>query len=147
MSSNPPPANVPDPDFPQLVLQLRARLHRYCARMTGSVLDGEHVVQDTLVKANGSYDAAAVHNVEAWLFRIAHNTAMDLLRRRKREQAVFTDDDVEAAAAVDSQSEADRRHVATAALRTFMRLPPAHRSSVILADVLGYAVDEAAAVM
>jgi RNA polymerase sigma-70 factor (ECF subfamily) len=145
--TEPPPPTVPDPDFPQLVLQLRARLHRYCSRMTGSVLDGEDVVQDTLVKANQSYDAAAVRDVEAWLFRIAHNTAMDLLRRRKREQAVFTDDDVEAMAAADTDAEADRRHVATAALRTFMRLPPAQRSSVILADVLGYALDEAAGVM
>jgi RNA polymerase sigma-70 factor (ECF subfamily) len=72
---------------------------------------------------------------------------MDLLRRRKREQAVFTDDDIDALATADSQAEADRRHVATVALRTFMRLPPAQRSSVILADVLGYTVDEAAGVM
>lgn len=140
-----PPA--PDPDFPQLMAQLRARLHRYCARMTGSMLDGEDVVQETLIKANASYDAQAVQNVEGWLFRIAHNAAMDLLRRRSREQAVFADDeDVEAIA--DAQAEpADRRHVATAALRTFMRLPPAQRSTVILADVLGYALEEAAGVM
>jgi len=136
----------PDPDFPQLMAQLRARLHRYCARMTGSMLDGEDVVQDTLIKANASYDAQAVQNVEAWLFRIAHNAAMDFLRRRQREQAVFAEDDVDAVA--DDQAEpADRRHVATAALRTFMRLAPAQRSAVILADVLGYALDEAAGVM
>jgi len=136
---------IPDPDFPQLMSQLRARLHRYCARMTGSMLDGEDVVQETLIKANESYDAQAVQNVEGWLFRIAHNAAMDFLRRRSREQAVFTDEDVEAM--VDTQAEADRRHVATAALRTFMRLPPAQRSTVILVDVLGYALDEAADVM
>mgnify|MGYP000656177736 CR=1 FL=1 len=78
----PSATNIPDPDFPQLMAQLRARLHRYCARMTGSVLDGEDVVQETLIKANDSYDAQAIQNVEGWLFRIAHNTAMDLLRRR-----------------------------------------------------------------
>ena len=147
MEPTPPPASLPDPDFPQLVLQLRARLHRYCSRMTGSVLDGEDVVQDTLVKANECFDAASVRNVEAWLFRIAHNTAMDLLRRRKREQAVFADDDVEELPGVDADAAAERRHVATTALRTFMRLPPVQRSSVILADVLGYGLDEAAGVM
>jgi RNA polymerase sigma-70 factor, ECF subfamily len=136
---------LPDPDFPQLMGQLRARLHRYCARMTGSMLDGEDVVQDTLIKAHESYDAQALRNVEGWLFRIAHNTAMDLLRRRSREHAVFADEDVETL--IDTGEEADRRHVATAALRTFMRLPPAQRSTVILADVLGYALDEAADVM
>jgi RNA polymerase sigma-70 factor (ECF subfamily) len=142
---NPADLTIPDPDFPQLMAQLRARLHRYCARMTGSVLDGEDVVQDTLIKANERYDAQSVQNVEGWLFRIAHNACMDFLRRRTREQAVFADGDVEALA--DDDAEADRRHVATAALRTFMRLPPAQRSTVILADVLGYALEEAAEVM
>jgi RNA polymerase sigma-70 factor, ECF subfamily len=136
---------IPDPDFPQLMTQLRARLHRYCARMTGSMLDGEDVVQETLIKANESYDADTVQHVEGWLFRIAHNTAMDFLRRRAREQDVFADEDVEAIA--DVAAEADRRHVATTALRTFMRLAPAQRSAVILADVLGYALDEAAGVV
>jgi RNA polymerase sigma-70 factor (ECF subfamily) len=125
--------------------QLRARLRRYCARMTGSMLDGEDVVQETLIKANERYDAQSVQNVEGWLFRIAHNTAMDFLRRRTREEAVFADEDVEAQ--IDTQAEADRRYVATAALRTFMRLPPAQRSTVILADVLGYALEEAAEVI
>jgi RNA polymerase sigma-70 factor (ECF subfamily) len=142
---NPAGLTLPDPDFPQLITQLRARLHRYCARMTGSVLDGEDLVQETLIKANESYDAKSVLNVEGWLFRIAHNACMDFLRRRKREQAVFADADVEALA--DTGAEADRRHVATAALRTFMRLPPAQRGTVILADVLGYALGEAANVM
>jgi RNA polymerase sigma-70 factor (ECF subfamily) len=79
-----------------------------------------------------------VQNVEGWLFRIAHNTAMDFLPRRTREQAVFAAEDVEAQ--IDTQAEADRRHVATAALRTFMRLPPAQRSTVILADVMSATV-------
>jgi len=141
-----PDPPIPDPDFPQLITQLRARLHRYCARMTGSMLDGEDVVQETLIKANESFDAQTVHNVEGWLFRIAHNTAMDFLRKRRREDAVFTDEDVDAIA--DTQADpADRRHVAAAALRTFMRLAPAQRATVILADVLGYALEEAAQVL
>ena len=35
----------------QLMAQLRPRLHRYCARMVGSVFDGEDIVQDALAKA------------------------------------------------------------------------------------------------
>ena len=37
--------------FMDLVAELRPELHRYCARMTGSVFDGEDVIQDTLAKA------------------------------------------------------------------------------------------------
>ena len=142
------PSDIPDPDFPQLMGQLRARLHRYCARMTGSVLDGEDIVQETLIKANESYDARTVQNVEGWLFRIAHNAAMDFLRKRAREKALFDDDESDAVkAAPDPDAQADRRLVAGAALRTFMRLAPAQRSAVILADVLGYEAEEAAKVM
>jgi RNA polymerase sigma-70 factor (ECF subfamily) len=149
-------SDIPDPDFPQLMLQVRARLHRYCARMTGSVLDGEDIVQETLIKANENYDATRVQNVEGWLFRIAHNTAMDFLRKRARDQAVFDDgksaldDDAASTAvelAVDPHASADSRVVATAALRTFMRLASAQRSAVILTDVLGYEAEEAAQVM
>lgn len=141
------PGDIPDPDFPQLMGQLRARLHRYCARMVGSILDGEDIVQETLVKANESYDAQRVQNVEGWLFRIAHNAAMDFLRKRAREQALFDDASDASDAAPDPDAHADRRIVAGAALRTFMRLAPAQRSAVILADVLGYEAEEAATVM
>jgi RNA polymerase sigma-70 factor (ECF subfamily) len=141
------PSDLPDPDFPQLMGQLRARLHRYCARMVGSVLDGEDIVQETLIKANESYDAQQVQNVEGWLFRIAHNTAMDFLRKRAREQQLFDADSDAPDTTPDPNEQADRRIVAGAALRTFMRLAPAQRSAVILADVLGYEADEAAKVM
>ena len=37
--------------FLETVTQLRPRLHRYCTRMTGSVMDGEDVVQEALFEA------------------------------------------------------------------------------------------------
>jgi RNA polymerase sigma-70 factor, ECF subfamily len=156
METFPYASDIPDPDFPQLMLQLRARLHRYCARMTGSVLDGEDILQETLIKANASYNVQTVQHVEGWLFRIAHNTAMDFLRKRARDQAVF-DEDKSAFAddaagmaidlAADPHASADSRVVATTALRSFMRLAPAQRSAVILTDVLGYEAEETAQVM
>ncbi|HEY3890828.1 MAG TPA: RNA polymerase sigma factor, partial [Bradyrhizobium sp.] len=61
-----------------LLVAMRPKLHRYCARMVGSVIDGEDVLQDALIKAVESFPAAApLGNPEGWLFRIAHNTALD----------------------------------------------------------------------
>jgi len=37
--------------FLETITQLRPRLHRYCSRMTGSVMDGEDVMQDALFEA------------------------------------------------------------------------------------------------
>lgn len=65
----------------QLLAEMRPRLHRYCARMSGSVIDGEDIVQEALMKAfaaRGSLDA--LDNPRAWLYRIAHNATLDFLR-------------------------------------------------------------------
>jgi len=70
-----------------LLAEMRPMLHRYCARMTGSVIDGEDVLQDALIKAVESWaSAGAIGNPRGWLFRIAQNTALDFLRRRNRQQ-------------------------------------------------------------
>jgi RNA polymerase sigma-70 factor, ECF subfamily len=137
--------------FDELLGRLRPKLHRYCARMTGSVVDGEDVVQEALVKAIGAFapsfaeagqpgEGGAIANPESWLFRIAHNAALDFLRRRARHEAVRADEDPDMIA--DAASEVERRQAAAASLRTFMRLTVAQRSSVILMDVLGYSLEE-----
>ncbi|TJX43832.1 MAG: RNA polymerase sigma factor, partial [Mesorhizobium sp.] len=60
--------------FLETVSHLRARLHSYCARMTGSALDGEDIMQEALFEAYRKIelldDAQALR---PWLFRIAHN--------------------------------------------------------------------------
>src|ERR1700744_2335232 len=76
-------------DLEPLLVAMRPRLHRYCARMVGSVIDGEDVLQDALIKAVEARPAAGtITNPEGWLFRIAHNTALDFLRRRRRQNAL-----------------------------------------------------------
>ena len=66
---------------------MRPKLHRYCARMVGSVIDGDDVVQDALIKAVESFASAGpIGNPQGWLFRITHNTALDFLRRRSRQE-------------------------------------------------------------
>src|SRR6201996_4460741 len=132
--------------FNSLLVRMRPRLHRYCARMTGSVIDGGDVLQDALIKAVEAFvSAGPIGNPEAWLFRIAHNTALDFLRRRRREGALQSAEELEMIA--DPADNVASRQIAGASLRTFMRLPVAQRSSVILADVLGCSLNEVCDVM
>src|ERR671936_2489060 len=80
--------------FERLLGELRPRLHRYCARMTGSVIDGEDVVQETMLKAMEAAPAAGpIANPEGWLFRIAYHAALDFLRRRAREETRHSNED------------------------------------------------------
>jgi RNA polymerase sigma-70 factor (ECF subfamily) len=144
MTSNPDAS--PAADLDRLLVAMRTRLHRYCARMVGSAIDGEDVLQDALIKAvEASRVAGVIGNPEGWLFRIAHNTALDHLRRRKRQQALLAAEEVDMIA--DQLDAVASRQIARASLRTFMRLPVAQRSSVILMDVLGCSLQEVSHVM
>jgi RNA polymerase sigma-70 factor (ECF subfamily) len=133
-------------DLEPLLVAMRPRLHRYCARMVGSVIDGEDVLQDALIKAVEARPAAgAIANPEGWLFRIVHNTALDFLRRRSRQDALRSGEEVEMIA--DQLDAIASRQIASASLRTFMQLPVAQRASVILMDVLGCSLQEVCEIM
>jgi RNA polymerase sigma-70 factor, ECF subfamily len=125
--------------FDRVLSELRPKLHRYCARMAGSAIDGEDIVQEAAVKAIEAFpEIGSINNVEGWLIRIAHNAALDFLRRRARQEGLHSDEDLEMI--IDPTSSADDRLTVATSLQTFMRLPVAQRSTVILMDVLGYSV-------
>jgi RNA polymerase sigma-70 factor (ECF subfamily) len=131
------------PEFEQLVAEMRPKLHRYCARMTGSVIDGEDVVQDALLKAFAARASLeGVANPRGWLFRVAHNTALDFLRRSAREP-VLESDAVLDMIAVPEAPDAD---VVSMSVRRFMRLPTLQRAAVILKDVLGHTLEDVASI-
>ncbi|MBB6410407.1 sigma-70 family RNA polymerase sigma factor [Mesorhizobium sangaii] len=138
------PGDIREP-FDRLFGELRPKLHRYCARMTGSAIDGEDVLQEALAKAFEALPSTGpIANPEGWLFRIAHNAALDFLRRRAREKAI-SDEDPDMI--VDPANPTVDRQAAAAGLHTFMRLPVAQRSSVIMMDVLGYSLQEISAML
>lgn len=129
-----------DEEFERRLTVLRPRLHRYCARMTGSAVSGEDVLQDALVKAvSARAQGAEVDNLEGWLFRIAHNASLDFLRERSRSSVVPLTEDMEAAPMAESD-------IVAISFRTFLQLPELQRCAVILKDVLGHSIEEIAAI-
>src|SRR5215475_5062241 len=79
--------------FLSMVDAIRPQLHRYCARLTGSVIEGEDIVQDTLAKAFYALTMMPeVPPLRPWLFRIAHNTALDFLKRHGVKYTEARDD-------------------------------------------------------
>jgi RNA polymerase sigma factor (sigma-70 family) len=123
---------------------VRPELHRYCARLTGSVIEGEDIVQDTLAKAFYALSLSVdVPPLRPWLFRIAHNAAIDFLKSHGRK---YTDvyAEVEAIAGFEDKPDPE---VVRAALACFLSLPVTQRSAVILKDVLGHSLEETAETM
>ena len=134
-------------EFLTLVEKLRPDLHRYCARMVGSVIDGEDVVQDTL--ARGYYELSALKEppaLRAWLFRIAHNRALDHLRRYERRMSEPLDPQSEefSDASADPSALPSRQQAVTLAVTRFVQLAPTQRSCVIFKDVLDFSLQETA---
>jgi RNA polymerase sigma factor (sigma-70 family) len=135
--------------FLELVADVRPQLHRYCARMAGSLSDGEDIVQDALARAYFSLpEHEEMPPLRPWLFRIAHNCAIDHLRRkdRNRETPVGLEPESEGASPTPEDAIA-REEALRAALSRFMPLPPRQRSCVILMDVLGHSLDEVATLL
>jgi RNA polymerase sigma-70 factor (ECF subfamily) len=130
--------------------ELRPELHRYCARLMGSVIDGEDVVQDTLVRAFVALqDLEETPPLRPWLFRIAHNRALDLLRSRAVRMAEPIDaaSDVADSASPDPVEKLMREEAVKTAVSRFVELPILQRSVVILKDVLDESLIEIAALL
>jgi RNA polymerase sigma-70 factor (ECF subfamily) len=86
--------------FRVLVERYSQNLFRLAYRMTGNEQDAEDVVQETFLKAYRSlagYDGRS--SFSTWMYRVAANTALDLLAARKKRSVVLpleTNEDGEA---------------------------------------------------
>jgi RNA polymerase sigma-70 factor (ECF subfamily) len=130
--------------FLSMVSDVRPELHRYCARLTGSVVEGEDIVQEALARAFYALSMASeAPPLRPWLFRIAHNAAIDFLKSHGRKLTEVRDDLAEVAGFDDTPDPTTVR----AALARFVALPIQQRSAVILKDVLGHSLDETAETM
>jgi RNA polymerase sigma-70 factor (ECF subfamily) len=130
--------------FLALVGEIRPELHRYCARLVGSAVQGEDIVQDTLAKAFYAISMAThVPALRPWLFRVAHNTAIDFLRRYDQRHVEARGDFEETAEEIEPVDPVATR----VALSSFLELPVRQRCAVILKDVLGHSLEETADTM
>lgn len=129
--------------FLETITHLRPSLHRYCARMTGSVLDGEDVVQEALFQAYRKLETFdETRPLAPWLFRIAHNRCIDFLRRRRiREQAEEAATDTELST---PPIEPIGQALGIAVEHLVVTLPPKERACVLLKDVFDYSLEEIA---
>ncbi|TIQ14796.1 MAG: sigma-70 family RNA polymerase sigma factor [Mesorhizobium sp.] len=128
--------------FLETVAYLSGRLHRYCARMTGSTLDAEDVMQEALFEAYRKIEKLDdTSALRPWLFRIAHNRCIDFLRNRQvreRAEAGFVEEEI------ILPVEPAGRGAARAIERLVIHLPPKERACVLLKDVFDYSLEEIA---
>lgn len=138
--------------FDELVRRHRDRLWAVALRTTGDADEAADALQDGLISAfrraeTFRGDAA----VTTWLHRIVVNACLDRLRRRaaRRTESLPTDEDHALQLAdsneTDTVAEARERHVDV--LTALSRLGADQRAALVLVDMEGYSVDEAALIL
>ncbi len=135
--------------FSTLVRRYQDRVYRFILRMVGSRDEALELTQDAFIKA---WQALPGWRPEAqfqtWLFRIASNTAMDSLRRRKVVEFVALEEDYDvpaAAAGPDAQLQAKQQLRALEA--ALNRLPHDQRQIVLLREMEDMSYSEMSAAL
>src|SRR5256714_1628323 len=148
--------------FEALAERHRRELHVHCYRMLASFDEAEDAVQETFLKAwrgRSGFDGGP--QFRAWLYRIATNVCLDMLRRSSRRTAgssfaevpwlqPYPDLLLDQAAPSDEQPEAvaiSRETISLAFLAALQVLPPRQRAALIARDVLGWPASETAAAL
>jgi RNA polymerase sigma factor (sigma-70 family) len=125
--------------FAAIVDRYRPALVRYCARIVGDAR-AEDAVQQVLLDA---YVALAggtqVRALKPWLYRIAHNTSLNVLRERVSGELPDELGDAGSAAQV-----AESREELGRILRAVQALPPRQRDAIVLRELEGRSYDEIA---
>lgn len=139
--------------FGELVRRYRERIFALVLHITGNQSDADDVTQDVFLSAHRALPAFEGRSqFFTWLYRVAVNRSLNLLRSRKRrgESTSLEDPRVERALAVDAAGDPARatelRQVYSRLLAALDTLSPEMRTTVVLVTLQGLSHEEAAVV-
>jgi RNA polymerase sigma-70 factor (ECF subfamily) len=156
--------------FERLVEPHRKELHAHCYRMLGSLHDTEEAMQEAMLRVWRHIDGFEERSsLRSWLYKIATNTCLDLIARRKKRllpeeygpkadphlppgepvaEGVWIEPYPDEALAIeDGRASPDagyeeREAVELAFVAAMQHLPPRQRAVLILREVLGFSAKE-----
>jgi RNA polymerase sigma factor (sigma-70 family) len=118
------------------------RLYRYCFSIVGNAADAEDALQNTMVKALRALPGEERQiQLKPWLYRIAHNESIELLRRRQEEVEV---DPELVASAADPAETAARRQRLRSLFHDLAQLPERQRGALVMRELGGLEFDQIA---
>ena len=149
--------------FAALTERYRRELHVHCYRMLASFDEAEDAVQETFLRAWRRRDTLKERSaLRAWLYRIATNVCLDMIRRNSRRVSTlhsfaevpwlqpYPDTLLDEAAPTDDEPDAvvvERETIELAFLAAMQVLPPRQRAALIARDVLGWPASETATLL
>jgi RNA polymerase sigma-70 factor (ECF subfamily) len=134
--------------FEEIVRRHRDRLWAVAMRTTGDPEEASDALQDALISAYRRADQFRGDSaVTTWLHRIVVNASLDRLRRRAVRTAQPLPDDNDSlpgAGVADPVNHIDRRELQLVVTQALAELPDDQRAAVLLVDVEGWSVEDAA---
>ena len=140
-------------EFALLFEEFSAPIFNYVLRMVGDHDRAADITQDTFIKAYRKLDTVTeATSVRSWLYRIATNTAIDDMRRRRMLVRAMDDDDQPAFANQPDHRPGPEAQVLAGTLdervqRALMTLRPNHRQCLLLSDLEDMAPQQIGEVM
>ncbi len=140
--------------FESLVTENQTRAYHLAWRLLGNEADAADAVQDAFLKAYTSLkDFRGESRFSVWLYRLVNNVCIDMLRKRRRTDAVplqTTDDEGDKTelplpdAGADPQELLERAEDVAAVRRAMDSLPEDCRQILTLRELAGLSYDEIA---
>jgi RNA polymerase sigma-70 factor (ECF subfamily) len=147
--------------FKTLVRRYQTRIYSVAVRILGNSDEAEEVVQDTFVRVHQNIDKFRNEaSFSAWVFRIAHNQCVDLLRTKRRKRGFqLLSFDPQSTAAEEESGESpvvsqladptpgpeqkvdmtEQEHIIASSLS---KLPENQREVLVLHDIEGFSYQE-----
>jgi RNA polymerase sigma-70 factor (TIGR02960 family) len=153
---------LPDEDFEASTSAYRRELHVHCYRMLASYDEAEDAVQETYLRAWRSWESFTREHVRAWLYRIATNVCVDMIRARGRHLSrmrsyaeigwltPYPDRLLDHVAAREDEPEVAavaKETIELAFLAALQVLPPRQRAVLLAREVLGLPAEEMASML
>jgi RNA polymerase sigma factor (sigma-70 family) len=126
--------------FEAIFARYNQDLYRYCAAILGSAEDAHDAVQNTMLKVLRALPGEQRDlNLKPWLYRIAHNEAIDLIRARRTTEPVDVDSLVDHAGPAQKAEARDRLQLLIADIST---LPDRQRGALVMRELGGLSYEQ-----
>jgi len=124
------------------------RLYHYAYRFVGDVDSAQDIAAETLRRLlEGLRDGRAPNHLGAWLYRVAHNLAMDQHRHRPAEGIVSLEPDLDQADEADTEADSEQRLAQEKMRAALAQLTPEQQNVVVLKFMEGYSNAEVGVLM
>jgi RNA polymerase sigma factor (sigma-70 family) len=126
--------------FAAIFRRYHQELYRFCLSILARPEDAQEALQNTMVKALRSLpgERREIH-LKPWLYRVAHNESIDLLRRRREGPDI---EDVQASAVAEIAETVELRARLSRLLADLAELPARQRSALVMRELAGLGYEQ-----